>query len=57
MKTRQEYYREMIIYLIPLDDDLEANGASKEAIHKFREMVAVLQEDYKRQYGEIAWWS
>ncbi len=57
MKTRQEYYRELILDLIPMDDDLEANGASKEAIDAFREMVGVLQEDYKSQYGEIAWWS
>ncbi len=57
MKTRQEFYREMIIDLIPLDDSLEANGASRKAIEKFREMIAVLQEDYKAQYGEIAWWS
>jgi hypothetical protein len=57
MKTRQEYYRELILDLIPMDDDLQANGASKEAIDAFREMVGVLQEDYKLQYGEIAWWS
>jgi len=57
MKTRQEFYRELILSLIPMDDDLDANGASTEAIVAFREMVDVLQEDYKSQYGEIAWWS
>ena len=57
VKTQQEYYRELILDLIPMDDDLEANGASKEAIDAFREMVCALQEDYKSQYGEIAWWS
>jgi len=57
MKTRQEYYRELILDLIPMDDDLGANGASKEAIDAFRKMIDVLQEDYKSQYGDIAWWS
>ena len=57
MKTQQEYYREMILSLIPMDDALEANGASKRAIEAFRQMVGVLQEDYKSQYGEVAWWS
>jgi len=56
MKSRQEFYREMIVDLIPMDDNLEANGASKEAIDAFRGMISVLQEDYKSQYGEIAWW-
>ena len=57
MKTRQEYYRELIVDLIPMDDDLEASGASKHAIDAFRQMIDVLQEDYKSQYGEVAWWS
>ena len=56
MKTPQEYYRELIISLIPLDDNLAANGASKHAIDRFREMIDVLQEDYQSQYGEKAWW-
>ena len=57
MKTQQEFYRELILSLIPMDDDLEANGASKEVIDAFRQMVGVLQDDYNSQYGEIAWWS
>ena len=56
MKSRQEYYRELIVDLIPMEDDLEANGASRNAIDAFRRMVGVLQQDYKSQYGETAWW-
>lgn len=55
-KSRKEYYRELIVELVPIDDDLEANGASKAAIDAFRAMISVLQEDYKSQYGEYAWW-
>jgi hypothetical protein len=54
VKTRQEYDRELIIQLIPMDDDLDANGASKEAIDASRQALEVLQADYKSQYGELA---
>ena len=54
-KSRQEYYRELIVELAPVDDDLAANGASKVAIDTFRDMISVLQEDYKSQYGEYPW--
>lgn len=55
-KSRQQYYREMIIDMVPLEDSLEANGASKEVIDKYRAFLTALQDDYTRQYGGIAWW-
>jgi len=54
-KTRKYYYREMIVFLIPMDDDLEVCGASKKSIDAFKEMISILQEDCKPQYGEYAW--
>jgi hypothetical protein len=55
-KSRKQYYREMIIDMVPLDDSLEANGASKDVIDKYRAFLLALQDDYERQYGEVAWW-
>ena len=55
-ELRGKYYRDLIISLLPMDDDLEANGASREAVDAFRVMIDALQKDYKRQYGDFAWW-
>ena len=55
-KSRQEYYRQLIIDMIPLQDDLAANGASKSALDAYAKAISIIEKDYEIQFGTPVIW-